>query len=278
MHRLVALLVLLACAGVAAWHLPGTTSIRAEATAASQVGESPHLTLGTPTDADPSDDYIITRPQYVVSYSRTRNAPNWAAWKLTASDFGGQARHHGHFLADASLPAGWYHPTHADFTGTGYDRGHLVRSEDRTRSRVDNDATFLLSNVLPQRHDLNGGPWLRLEDACRAMAQHEGHQLYIVAGGVFPSKPTTIGHGVAVPTAVWKVVVVLAPGQGPEAVTTSTRTIAVVMPNSEGILEQPWTSYVTTIAAVERVTGYKLLGHVAEPVRQELETAKGWRP
>ena len=80
----------------------------------------------------------------MVSYSDARHGPNWAAWRIVASDYGGAARHRGHFIADDNLPAAWYRVTHDDYTGSGYDRGHLVRSEDRTRSDADN-----ASNSIP---------------------------------------------------------------------------------------------------------------------------------
>lgn len=256
--------------------LGGTAALRTQhattaATAAATIHApgSPHLALGTPVDADPSDDHVILRRQYALSYNANRNGPNWAAWRLVAADYGGQPRRAGHFLTDEELPAGWYRVRHADYDRTGYDRGHLVRSEDRTASRADNDATFLLSNVLPQRHGLNAGPWLRLEDHCRHLAQRDGRQLYVVAGAVWGAQPATIGHGVAVPTAFWKVVVVTAPGDGPNEVTARTRVIAAIMPNVEAPAAR-WETYQVSLAEVERRSGYQLLGRVSEAVRAEL--------
>ena len=71
---------------------------------------------------------------------------------------------------DDMLPAGWYRVQDHDYAGSGYDRGHMVRSEERTRSPEDNKTTFYLTNVLPQTHELNAGPWLRLEDYCQDLA------------------------------------------------------------------------------------------------------------
>jgi endonuclease G, mitochondrial len=238
---------------------------------AAPVPESVHVALGAPVAAGPTDDYIIARPQYVVAYSPSHRGPSWAAWDLNRTYFGGAARHRGHFITDDSLPAGFYRVTHAYYTGSGYDRGHMVRSEDRTRSDADNASTFLLSNVLPQRHDLNDGPWLRLEDACRTLAQYDGRELFIAAGPIYSAQPATIGHGVAVPVAFWKVVVVLAPGQGAEDVTPETRVVAVVMPNVDGIADAPWARYRVSVADVERRSGYRLLGRVPEAVRAALE-------
>lgn len=273
MNRLlpiVATLLSLLFGGAAVHHVTtaSTTTAHAAAAGAGTPSASPHLALGTPVDADPSDDYLIQRKQYAVSYNHAKNGPNWAAWRLTAADYGGQARA-SRFSSDETLPAGWYRVKHDDYRNSGYDRGHLVRSEDRTASRADNDATFVLSNVLPQRHGLNAGPWLRLEDQCRALAQHDGRQLYIVAGSVWGDRPATIGHGIAVPVGFWKVVVVLAPGQGPESVTPSTPVIAVVMPNVENPAAR-WEGYQVSLTEAERRSGYSLLGRVPEATRAAL--------
>lgn len=231
---------------------------------------SVHLALGAPKGADSSDDYLMIKPQYALSYSRQRNVANWVSWNLDASYFGSTPRHKGKFLADASLPTGFYQVRDQDYAGSGFDRGHMVRSEERTRTAEDNLATFLLPNVIPQRHDLNAGPWLRLEEYCQALSQKENKELYVTAGGVFSSRPETIGHGVAVPQDCFKIVVVLDRGQGLADVNPSTRVIAVLMPNTPGILNEAWGQYRTTVREIERRTGYGFMPLVPEPIRRAL--------
>lgn len=233
---------------------------------------SPHLELGTPVDADPSDDELMLKPQYALSYNRLRRGPNWVSFRLDAGDLGAVRRHRGHFLADELLPAGFHRVQHDDYKDSGYERGHLVPSHDRTRTAEDNRATFLLTNVLPQRGDLNGGPWERLERHCHDLAAHEGRALYQVAGGIFSAQPETIGGGVAVPEAFFKIAVVLRPGQGAADVQPSTRVIAVIMPNQTGLRRTPWPTYRTTVRAIERRTGYDFLDRVPAAIQEVLET------
>lgn len=233
--------------------------------------QSIHLALGAPTDADPSDDYLMVKPQYALSYNPKRLGPNWVSWELNAGWYGGEPRHKGKFMPDESLPAGWYRVHHEDYSNSDYDRGHMVRSEERTKSRTDNEATFLTTNILPQRHDLNAGPWLRLEDYCQQLAKNDRKEMFVTAGPIYGAHPPTIGHGVAVPESFFKIVVVLDRGQGPADVSPSTRVIAVIMPNVTGILEEPWGRYRTSIAEIERRTGYHFLGNVPEGVRRTLE-------
>lgn len=242
---------------------------------------SPHLMLGKPSNATSfnAKDYLILRSQYALSYNRDRGVPNWASWQLNQSWLGNLPRPS--FTADASLPQGWYQVEPNDYTGSGFDRGHLVPAADRNKTESDSQATFLMTNILPQAPDNNQGPWERLESACREMVR-QGKELYIIAGGVgeggtgLKGKRSTIGKGkVAVPAALWKIVIVLdRPGLGIESVTEQTPVIAVLMPNQQGIKDSNWQLYRTSIDAIEQRTGYDFLSNLPEPIQTRLEAGK----
>jgi len=239
---------------------------------------SVHLGLGVPTDDDPSDDYVMRKPQYALSYNADRNVANWVSWQINAGWFGDAPRHKGKFMTDPELPSGFYRVTHDDYTNSGYDRGHMVRSEERTRSPEDNKVTFLMTNILPQYHDLNAGPWLRLEEHCENLGRKQGKQLFVMAGGVLgrgKKASKTIGKGVAVPDTYFKIVVVLDPREGPADVTDATPVIAVLMPNKEGIQDEGWEKYRTTVDEIEKRTGYDFLPAVDEDIQEEIESKKG---
>jgi len=230
-----------------------------------------NVSLGLPTDKDTTNDYIIYRKQYVLSYNKLRNIANWVAWELNASWFGDVARYKGNFITDTSLPAGYYRVKHSDYTNSGYDRGHMVMSEERTSTGVDNMATFILSDILPQTPDLNRGVWLNFEKFCNGMALKQGKELFIYAGGVFHTS-TTIGNGIAVPDSCWKkIVVVLEKGQSLKDVTAKTIVYSVMMPNIAGIRSDSWDKYKTTIRKIEYSTGYDFLGLVSKPIRDILD-------
>ncbi len=237
-----------------------------------------HAPLGIPKDGDDSDDYLMEKPQYVLSYNNARGGANWVAWNLNKSWFGTVERRQGQFITDMSLPDGFQRITHDDYTGSGYDRGHMVRSEERTRTREDNDATFLMTNILPQTHDLNAGPWLSLETFCEVLCKKKNHELYIIAGGIYDKNPEYLngkGKGrVAIPKSTWKIVVVLERGQGLENITKETRVIAVNMPNARGkeFKKSGWRKYLTTVDELERLTGYDFLSNVPPDIQAVIES------
>jgi len=242
-----------------------------------------HITMGNPSgavsDIGVPNNYLILRDQYVQSYNRDRSQPNWVAWHLDTSWIGG-AQRQDDFRADASLPVGWYQVTEFDFSGTGFDRGHHTPSGDRTASIADNSATFLMSNMMPQAPDNNQGPWEELESHSRSI-MNQGNELYIYMGGVgiggtgsVGGVTNTVANGhVTVPSYTWKVIMVLPNGAGDVArVDENTRAIAVIMPNRQGIREEPWNKYLATVDQVEALTGYDFFSNVPEQIQDVIES------
>lgn len=41
-----------------------------------------HLEMGIPLDDNASNDYLIIRPQYALSYNQQLNVANWISWNL----------------------------------------------------------------------------------------------------------------------------------------------------------------------------------------------------
>ena len=145
----------------------------------------------------------------------------------------------------------------------------MTNSEDRSRSAEDNVQTFLMTNILPQAPDNNQGPWVQLENYSRQLVR-SGKELFIVSGGHGQGGigknglKATVGQGkVLVPAVTWKVILVLdKPNSGVAGVDRETQTIAVIMPNKQGIKSDPWMQYQTSVAEVEQLTGYKFFTSV----------------
>jgi len=244
-----------------------------------RVRDNDNLGLGNLSNAAHNlshpENYLVERPQFTLSYNRERGGPNWVSWHLQQSDLGPVEREN-LFMPDPLLPEeSQIRPS--DYQGTGYDRGHQCPSGDRTKSPEDNAATFVMSNMLPQTAELNRDVWRELEEYCRDLAK-QGQEMYIACGGY--GKKGSIGHGkVVVPTHCWKVIVALPEGDNDlQRIDAGTRVIAVDIPNADGIEDDPWKQFITTIADIERPTGLKLLANVPDPVRQALETKRDSGP
>jgi endonuclease G len=244
---------------------------------------NPNLKAGNPSKAttDPAntDNYLLLKPQYVLSYSKSRNLANWASWQLNRS-WMGDAERQNNFRPDPALPKGWYRVTTKDYTGSGFDRGHLVNSEDRGQSVETNSSTFLMTNIIPQAPDNNQGVWVQLEEFSRDLAK-EGKELYIIAGGHGTGGEGKNGEAsllkgkIAVPATMWKVILVLDdPSKGLAGVTASTRAIAVVMPNKQG-RDGKWQDFCTTVEDVQKLTGYDFFSNVPPDIQKQIESKRG---
>jgi len=241
----------------------------------SGAGVSVHTTLGLPSNASSSNqnDFLSVKSQYVLAYNGSRKIPNWVSWELNTSYLGTVDRSD-NFRVDDTFPSNISQAALGDYSGSGYDRGHMCPSGDRTKTTTANGITFYLTNMVPQAGNNNRGPWEKLESYSRTLA-NSGKELFIVSGGIVSGSSKTIGAGVVVPDSTFKVVAVLDHvGDGPAEVTTSTRIIAVVMPNDDSEIEMgaDWKSFRVSARSIESATNLNFLADVPQSVQDAIET------
>lgn len=256
-----------------------TATITPTPTPTPAASNSVHLTLGNPSNAvtDPAftTNYLMEKSQYVLSYHRDNGTPNWVSWHLDSSWLGSTPRQDD-FRADTTLPAGWYQVKATDYSGSGYDRGHMTPSADRTKTVADNSATFLMTNMIPQAPTNNQQTWANLESYCRTLV-NAGNELYIVSGGQGIAGYIANGN-VAIPASTWKVIIVLPSGTNDVSrVSGSTRAIAVFMPNTNSVVSD-WKQYRVSIDYVESMTGYDFFANVADAAENTIEASIDAQP
>jgi len=231
------------------------------------------LLFGNPSNATADvaneNNYLMVKPQYTLSYSRAKATPNWVAWRLDSSWLG-NANRQDDYRPDPALPAAWFHVTDNSYSGSGYDRGHMCPSGDRTRSTADNSATFLMTNFVPQLAANNQGPWNDFENYCRSLAG-SGNEIYIVSGPA--GNIGTIANGqIVVPQVTWKVVLVLPNGSDDlRRVNRNTRAFGVIVSNQSVTMGNAWRPYRTTVDAIEALTGYNFFSEIPANIQEQLE-------
>ncbi|MBC7975739.1 MAG: DNA/RNA non-specific endonuclease [Myxococcales bacterium] len=235
---------------------------------------SKHTTLGipSPTSSAEPNSFLSAKAEYVLSYNASRKVPNWVSWELNTSYLGAIPRQN-NYRSDETFPPTEPQASLADYSGSGYDRGHMCPSADRTLTTLANSNTFYLTNMIPQASNNNQGPWEALESESRTLVRG-GKQLYIISGGTFSASSNTVGNGVVVPDQTFKVIVVLgAVGQGVAEVNASTRVIAVLMPNEDSQIskEADWRDFRVSVDSIEALTGYDFLSDVSTGVQAAIE-------
>lgn len=229
-----------------------------------------YLAAGNPSNAasDNRDNLLLTNSAYALSYNNSKGIANWVAWRLSKTDMG-DAERQNDFRPDARLPGGWTLIDSRDYSSSGYERGHLCPSADRSSTPEFNSETFLMTNIAPQVHGLNSGPWEKLERYSRSMARRDAN-LYIIAGQ-YGTKGKIDGR-LTIPSNFWKVIVVIENGGDISSADANTRVIAVDMPNDNAIETRNWRDFTVTVRSIEEKTGYDLLSNLPRKLQDVLET------
>lgn len=214
---------------------------------------------------------IIRHTGYTLSFNREHNAPNWVAWELTAEETKGTQRRADEFRPDPEVPEP-HRVTTQDYTGSGYDRGHMVPAADMKWSAKAMSECFYMSNICPQDHGLNSGAWATLENACRRWAAREG-AVYVVCGPVYKSaRPKKIGRErkISVPDGFFKVVLCLNPGRE--------KAIGFYYANRSG--KQPMENAARSVDEIEAMTGMDFFVNLPDKLEARLESTfsfKAWQ-
>lgn len=150
--------------------------------------------------------------EFAMEYDYAQKHSRWVAWQLLKRHMGAVKRTDA-WQGDARIPVDYRSDN--DFYRSGYDRGHLCPSADRTYSADLNEITFMYSNMSPQRNAFNAGIWADLESRARVWAKtFDCDTLFICAGGSITSPElieryigsrTDVGKGLAVPKYYFKV-------------------------------------------------------------------------
>jgi uncharacterized repeat protein (TIGR01451 family) len=220
------------------------------------------MQLGNPSGAtaEPTNHYhyLIQRTVQAIDYSDHYGQPLWASWDLTAADIGSSGRTDA-WAPDTSLPAGFYQVPINGYSGSGYDRGHMCPSADRTDTVANNELVFIMSNIIPQASQQNQNIWANFENYCRNTLLPGGNELLIICGpsGFTTSKLSSDNH-VYIPGYTWKIVVVVPGGAGTATnrITPTTQVVALRLPNTDAVGYDSWQNYRTNVVAIEADTGF----------------------
>jgi endonuclease G, mitochondrial len=246
---------------------------------------SEHLELGNPSLASKKDpnNYLLIKEQFVVSYNRTRLTANWVAWHLDNNWIRENTERQGNFHSDEELPAKWKRALPSMYLRSGFDRGHLCPAGDRTRTVKDQEATFVMTNIIPQAPLLNRGLWVEIEKECRRLVR-DGKELYIYSGteaiggiGENGYAELLIG-GIYVPGYVWKVIVVLPEGsRDASRINENTQVISLLIPNRDASSQKTMDEFVVTLQELEKKTRLDFLpdNYGVETLKQKKYNFKG---
>ncbi len=202
---------------------------------------------------------VVRHTYYVLSYDEDNEQAEWVAYELTRDHLNENwAERPNTFRPDPDVRT--ESATPRDYSGSGYDKGHLCPAADMAFSDQAIDETFFMSNMSPQMRAFNGGIWRELEENTRDWAR-KFKRLYVTTGPVLSQTPIgQIGFSkVTVPASYYKVLYAPEPQKA----------IAFIIPNKEST--RPVMDYACTIDEVEKVTGIDFFPNLLKGMDEELE-------
>jgi endonuclease G len=228
-------------------------------------GDRAHTYAGAPVGSQPVR--VLVNTGYVVGYSDALGLPLWAAYRAQDGDFGDAPPRPDAFTVDRRTAA---RIESSDYTRSGYDRGHMAPNFAIAlrHGRSGQEETFLMSNIAPQRHALNAGPWEALERRIARNYPARFGEVWVIAGPVLGEKPERLRGRVAVPEAFFMVIVDESEGR--------VRAQAFLLPQEAPEDAAP-AGYLTTVDEIERRTGLDLLRDLADEVEAALESRRAAR-
>ncbi len=237
-------------------------------------GDRSHLYAGTPVPVAPSAQItrVLTNTGYLVGYDDQAGVPRWAAYRIAdISPLPAPAARPDRFEVDRRTVA----RIDSDaYTGTGYDRGHLAPNH-AIATRYGEPAqreTFLMSNIIPQKHRLNGGLWKRLELEIATAYPARFGEVWVLCGPVLGAPSARLsGAGrnrPVIPTHCYMILVDESDGR--------MRAQAFLFP-AEPADHARLADFLTTIDELEARTGLDFLTALPDDAQAALESTRASR-
>jgi len=160
--------------------------------------------------------------------------------------------------------------SHDDYTGSQYDRGHLAPNHViATRyGAVAQHETFLMTNISPQKPDLNRRAWQRLEEIAANTLSNRYSPFWVITGPIFDKNPSFLpgAKRIAIPKAFYKIFIRPAEREG-----DTPKVLAFILPQEVKGTED-LSEFLTTVEAIQQQTGLDFFHQLDEGVESYIET------
>ena len=166
-----------------------------------------HFPQGRAVNPGLSDTRQVCFDEFAVLHSASTKSPVFVAERLNAVKLHSamSEKRTNVFYEEARLPSS-YRARLADFSRSGYDRGHMAPAGDMPNAQA-MAQSFSLANMIPQNPENNRGVWADIEKATRQFAKRSSGNVYVFTGPHYEGSVAHIGTShIPVPSHIWKVV------------------------------------------------------------------------
>ncbi len=207
----------------------------------------------------------LTNQSFIVGYSEMRCNPLWVAYRLTplpkdAPNLPRPTR----FTTDKRTEC---KIAHKHYDRSGYDRGHLAPNHaiSALYGKAAQLDTFMLSNISPQKPNLNRKWWQRLEAVEIEHFTQRYSPVWVVTGPVFDDNLEQLNSSdkVQIPDAFYKIYAGLSSLGSPQV-------LAFLVPQTvKG--NEPLDRYLVSVDEVEKATGLDFFSQLDDKTEQAVE-------
>lgn len=233
-----------------------------------------HFIYGCPSGTAATNDLII-RDIYALSSNDTTKIADWVAYKLDIETITGDVNTTRNWKADP-----WLEDNETlepdDYNGANAalktDRGHQAPLASFKGTKCWADTNYL-SNISPQKANLNQGPWMILEGKVRDLVEAKD-AVYVMTGPLYeremPSLPGA-DETHKIPSGYWKIIVL--PAKNINEIKTASFIFNQDTPRSDKVV-----SHLSTIDEIERRSGLDFLWELPDKVEEKIENSnfKEW--
>lgn len=199
---------------------------------------------------------------YVVGYSESKKNPLWVSYRVFDVPELNSGKRPSGFRVDSRTRS---EVRSDDYKNSGYDRGHMAPNY-AIATRYGADAqreTFLMSNVIPQKPNINRGMWKDLEMTVAKRYGRYFSEVWVITGPVFEEPIEKLDSGIPIPSGYYKIISDERDGE--------LRALAFLVENDC----PPYTlirKRLVSIDQIEVLTGIDFFPDLAEEVQIQLES------
>lgn len=222
--------------------------------------------FGLPEVADrkkaPSDIRVLKRQGYWVGFSPSLGYPVWTAYAVPVKKILEYPPERPPFEKDREVSRS---PQPDVYLRSGYDRGHMAPNYViATRyGRSAQKETFLMTNIAPQKPDLNRGPWKDLEKIVADDLSEIGDMLWVIVCAMPDQEKKTLKKGrVVIPEGFAMIISSVHAGK--------LRTLGLYMPQT-ATGAKSIRYYFRSVRELEEMSGLNFFGELSEKNQDSLE-------
>lgn len=203
----------------------------------------PVIPYGDPVNSD-TNVIKICHTGYYTEYSTKNYDPEITIWNVDKNAAISSNKRSGSFKRDPL--ANGLDASPSDYTGSGYDKGHIADAADFTFDDKQETESFYMTNMTPQLPGLNRGGWKWLETATRYYAIKYG-KVVVYSGPIFGIEDSKLNSKVDIPKYFWKIIYV----------PSTNEALSIIVPNTK-IEGKDILKYVVSVSDIENYTKIKI--------------------